>query len=504
MLCAQQEDVDMPAICLYFQVHQPYRLRRYTVFDLGQSSIYEDDDRNCDTLLHVARTCYLPMNDVLLRTIQKHGQRFRVAFSISGTALDQFEQYAPEVLESFQALAKTGCVEFLAETYSHSLAFLYSREEFQRQVALHSARIQELFGQTPRVFRHTELIYNNTLAEAVEEMGFSAVLAEGADHVLGWRSPNYVYQPMNCQKLKLLLKNYTLSDDVSQRFAHQGWDQWPLTAEKFASWVHGVDGKGETVNLFMDYETFGLHNRAETGIFAFIEALPAALLAHGNFYFRTPGEVATACSPMGRVDVPQFMSWATSGHDLDTWLGNDMQKDAVHALYALSEQSRELSDPDLLRTWTRLQTAEHFAYMCTKWFSENAQTNRLRSPYGSPYDAYINYMNVLADYRLALEALDVQTPALSASLDGQTTQAAARAPVRKPRTAKATTGETKPATKSKAAAAPKPSAPKAAAKKTAADETKTSKVGKSEGSESKPGESKAKTPRRKATPKENS
>lgn len=404
MLPPQQEDVDMPAICLYFQVHQPYRLRRYTVFDLGQNSIYEDDDRNCDTLLHVARTCYLPMNDVLLRTIQRHGQRFRVAFSISGSALDQFEQYAPEVLESFQALAKTGCVEFLAETYSHSLAFLYSPEEFARQVALHSARIQELFGQTPRVFRHTELIYNNDLARTVEDMGFAAVLAEGADHVLGWRSPNFVYQPVNCLKLKLLLKNYSLSEDISLRFASQGWDQWPLTAEKFASWVHAVNGVGETINLFMDYETFGLHHKADTGIFHFMEALPQALLAHGDFYFRTPREVATAYSPMGRVDVPQFMSWATSGHDLDTWLGNDMQKDAVHALYALAPQAQQTEDEHLQRVWMRLQTAEHFAYMCTKWFSDNIENKRLRSPYGSPYDAYINYMNVLADYQLALEA----------------------------------------------------------------------------------------------------
>lgn len=408
MLPPQQEDVDMPAICLYFQVHQPYRLRRYTVFDLGQNSIYEDDDRNCDTLLHAARTCYLPMNDVLLRTIQKHGQRFRVAFSISGTALDQFEQYAPEVMESFQALAKTGCVEFLAETYSHSLAFLYSPEEFARQVELHRTRMQELFGQTPRVFRHTELIYNNDLARAVEDMGFTAILAEGADHVLGWRSPNFVYQPVNCPKLKLLLKNYGLSDDISQRFAQQKWDQWPLTAEKFASWVHGVSGVGETVNLFMDYETFGLHHKADTGIFHFMEALPQALLAHDDFYFRTPGEVAAAHSPMGRVDVPQFMSWATSGHDLDTWLGNDMQKDAVHALYALAPQVQHTGDAHLQHVWMRLQTAEHFAYMCTKWFSDNVDNKRLRSPYGSPYDAYINYMNVLADYQLALEAAGAQ------------------------------------------------------------------------------------------------
>lgn len=454
MLWPQQEDVDMPAICLYFQVHQPYRLRRYTVFDLGQNSIYEDDDRNCDILLHVARTCYLPMNDILLRTIQRHGQRFRVAFSISGTALDQFEQYAPEVLESFQALAKTGCVEFLSETYSHSLAFLYSREEFTRQVDMHRARIQALFGQTPRVFRHTELIYNNDLAQAVEDMDFAAILAEGADHVLGWRSPNFVYQPVNCPKLKLLLKNYNLSDDISLRFPNRSWDQWPLTAEKFASWVHAVNGIGETINLFMDYETFGLHNNAETGIFQFMEALPAALLAHGDFYFRTPVEVATACPPRGRVDVPQFMSWATSGHDLDTWLGSDMQKDAVHSLYALGDRARQMDDAELLRTWTRLQTAEHFAYMCTKWFSDDAGSKRLRSPYGSPYDAYINYMNVLADFQLALEAAPIaKKPA------AKPRGAAAKEATAMKGKAKATTGVEPKAAKTAAKATVEPKAP---------------------------------------------
>lgn len=485
----------MPAICLYFQVHQPYRLRRYTIFDLGKNSIYEDDDRNCDTLLHVARTCYLPMNDVLLRTIQKHGQRFRVAFSISGTALDQFEQYAPEVLESFQALAKTGCVEFLAETYSHSLAYLYSPEEFAQQVAMHSARITELFGQSPRVFRHTELIYNNQLAQTVEDMGFTAILAEGADQVLGWRSPNFVYQPMNCQKLKLLLKNYSLSDDISQRFTHQEWDQWPLTAEKFASWVHAVNGVGATVNLFMDYETFGLHHKADTGIFHFMEALPAALLANGDFYFRTPSEVAAANTSMGRVDVPQFMSWATSGHDLDTWLGNDMQKDAVHALYALAPLAHQVKDAELTRTWTRLQTAEHFAYMCTKWFSNNVESKRLHSPYGSPYDAYINYMNVLADYQLALEAaahapaagakpknsapakkITVPTGSAVESTTGKAKTAVKTADIAATPKAKPATPKAKPATKASATSAKGATATTGTAKKTGSTTAKKTKA----------------------------
>lgn len=405
----------MPAICLYFQVHRPYNLRRYTVFDLGQNSIYEDDDRNCDALLHAARVCYLPMNDLLLKLIQRHGQRFRLAFSISGTALDQFEQYAPEVIDSFKALAATGCVEFLVETYSHSLAFLYSRDEFKRQVELHRKRIKELFGQQSRVFRHTELIYNNDLAQTVEDMDFAAILAEGADHVLGWRSPNFVYQPINCLKLKLLLKNYSLSDDIALRFGSHEWDQWPLTADKFAAWCHSINGMGETINLFMDYETFGLRHGANTGIFQFMEALPAALLSHDDFYFRTPGEVATAYSPMARIDVPQFMSWADAERDLNAWLGNDMQKDAIHSLYALESKAAKIKDDALHTTWLRLQTADHFSHMCTKWFSSESDVGRYSNPYGSPYDAYINYMNVLADYSLNLDtAQPVRRPRAAA------------------------------------------------------------------------------------------
>ncbi len=403
MLSAQQEVVDMPSVCFYFQVHQPYRLRRYTVFDLGQNSLYENDDLNCDTLLRVARASYLPMNDLLLKLFRRHGRRFKVGFSISGTALDQFEQYAPELIDSFKALADTGCVEFLGETYGHSLAFLYSRDEFARQVEQHATRIRELFGQTPRVFRNTELIYDNNLAKTVEDMGYTAILAEGADHVLGWRSPNFVYQPSNCLKLKLLLRNYGLSDDISFRFEDRQWSEWPLTADTFAGWCHSVNGAGETINLFMDYETFGEHHRADTGIFQFMEALPDAVLAHPDFVFRTPGEVSDACPPVAKIDVPQFMSWADAERDLTAWLGNDMQKDAIHALYALETQVAATDNAELRESWTRLQTSDHFYYMCTKWFAD-ADVHKYFNPFGSPYDAYIAYMNVLADFELRVRA----------------------------------------------------------------------------------------------------
>ncbi len=392
----------MTAICLYFQIHKPYKLRRYTVFDLGQNSIYEDDDRNCDTMLYAAKNCYLPMNDLLLRLINKHDKKFRVAFSISGVALEQFEQYAPEVLDSFKALADTGCVEFLGETYSHSMTFLYAPQEFTRQVKLHSEKIQEFFGQKPTTYRHTELIYNNDLAKAVEKLGFNTMLGEGSDHVLGWRSPNFVYQPVEGKKLKLLLRNVSLSNDIALRFSQKDWDAWPLTAEQFVRWCDIKNVEGDSINLFMPYETFGLRHGADTGIFEFMEALPTLLLAEGAS-FKTPAQVAKTAKISGTIDVPYFMSWASSGHDLDTWLGNAMQKDAIHSLYALAKKHPELYDEGVCRTWQRLQSSDNFAHMCTKWFS-NDQSISPENPYTSPYDAYINFMNILADFELVLNA----------------------------------------------------------------------------------------------------
>ncbi len=392
----------MPAICLYFQIHKPYDLRRYTVFDLGQNSIYEDDDRNCDAMLYAAKYCYLPMNDLLLKLIQQHKKKFQVAFSISGMALEQFEQYAPEVIDSFKALAETGCVEFLGETYSHSMTFLYAPDEFARQVKLHSAKIQEYFGKKPTTYRHTELIYNNDLAKAVEKLGFTAMLSEGSDQVLGWRSPNFVYGSAECKKLKILLRNVSLSNDIALSFSRKDWDAWPLTAEKFTKWCDIENVEGESINLFMPYETFGLRHNADSGIFEFMEALPAELLKAGAT-FKTPAQIAKPAKISGNIDVPFFMSWAMSGHDLDTWLGNEMQKDAIRSLYALAGKHPELYGEEICRTWQRLQSSDHFAYMSTKWFS-NEQGIGVKNPYSSPYDAYINYMNVLADFGLVLDA----------------------------------------------------------------------------------------------------
>jgi alpha-amylase len=393
----------MPSVCFYFQVHQPYRLRHYSFFDIGNDHFYEDADANRTILNKVAQKCYLPMNSLLLKLIRQWEGRFRVAFSISGVALDQFAEFRPEVIDSFRSLVDTGCVEMLSETYAHSLASLYDTREFRAQVKLHDKMIYDLFGVKPKVFRNTELIYRNDIAEIIEKMGFKAILTEGADHILGWRSPNFMYQPVNCTRLKLLLKNYRLSDDIAFRFSNRGWSEWPLTSEKYASWLHAINGSGELINLFMDYETFGEHQWPETGIFQFMEALPRAVLANPDFDFVTPSEAAARYQPAAKIDVPNAISWADVERDLTAWIGNDMERDAISSVYGLHKKVAAAKDEGLMRTWRRLQTSDHFYYMCTKWFSDG-DVHKYFNPYGTPYDAYINYMNVLSDFKMTLES----------------------------------------------------------------------------------------------------
>jgi alpha-amylase len=387
----------MASVCFYFQVHQPYRLRHYTIFDTVPD--YFDGFKNAQVCRKVADKCYLPTNRLILDLIRQHAGRFRVAYSITGVILEQFQEYTPEVLASFQELAATGCVEFLAETYHHSLSFLFSPREFASQVEAHRTLMQDLFGQTPRVFRNTELVYNNALAQAVEQLGgFDAILAEGADHILGYRSPNYVYRPPQTRRLKLLLKNYRLSDDIAFRFSNRGWSEWPLRAEKFAQWINAVNGNGYTVNLFVDYETFGEHQWEDTGIFDFLRQLPTEVLKNPDNDFKTPGEVAAAHEAVDVVDVPFFVSWADIERDLSAWLGNPMQHNAIHELYNLEGKVKAAGDPDILASWRRLQTSDHFYYMCTKWFADG-DVHKYFNPYDSPYDSYINFMNVLDHLR---------------------------------------------------------------------------------------------------------
>ena len=399
----------MPSVCLYFQVHQPRRLRRYSFFDVGHLHDYEDEAENRRILERIALKCYLPANALLLELIEEYGGKFRVAFSLSGVLIDQLERYRPDVLEGFRLLAETDCVEFLNETDGHSLAFLFSAQEFREQVLLHRERIRTLFGQDGRTFRHTELIYNNELACAVEKMGYSAILAEGAEKLLGQRSPNHLYHPAGCNGLKLLLRNYRLSDDVAFRFSERSWVEYPLTAAKYANWLHRTRREEAVINLFMDYETFGEHQWAETGIFTFLRALPGEVLQNPDFSFRTPAEAADAHEAAGEIDSPGFISWADEERDTTAWLGNAMQQDAARALYALEPAVRRRKDPGLLRTWRTLQTSDHFYYMCTKWFADG-DVHRYFNPYESPYEAYINYMSILDDLEQSINKTEGEAP----------------------------------------------------------------------------------------------
>lgn len=388
----------MASVCFYFQVHQPFRLRRYSVFDTDRH--YFDEYKNSEICRKVAQKCYLPANRVLLDAIRQHEGRFRVAFSLTGCALEQFQEFVPEVIETFQELNATGCVEFLDETHYHSLSFLYSREEFRSQVEVHRAAIKKLFGQEPRVFRNTELIYNNDLAHFVSHMGYEGILTEGADQVLGYRSPNFVYRPPHA-KIKLLLKNYRLSDDIAFRFSNRAWEQWPLTAEKFAKWVNQINGNGFLCNLFMDYETFGEHQWAQTGIFDFMRHVPAEILRGGDNNFLTPSQVIDTYEPAGEIDVPHMISWADTERDLSAWLGNAMQSNALHELYKLEGALKEKADPQLLSDWRRISSSDHFYYMCTKYWADG-DVHKYFSPYESPYDSYINFMNVLDNIQTRL------------------------------------------------------------------------------------------------------
>lgn len=387
-------------LCLYFQVHQPIRLRKYHFFDIGKYSDYYDDFANRSFTKKIAERCYLPANRVLLELIKKYGKNFKVAFSITGLAIEQFRKYAPEVIDSFKALAGTGCVEFLAETYSHSLACLVDETEFKHQVKRHADLMKELFGMKPVTFRNTELVYSDEIGEMVAKMGYTTMLTEGARHILGWKSPNYLYTNSINPKLKLLLKNFRLSDDIAFRFSDRQWDQWPLTVEKYVSWLDAADG--EIVNLFMDYETFGEHQNAETGIFDFLAALPGQVFSASDFEFLTPKEAAAKHQPVAPLHVPYPISWADEERDLTAWLGNELQNEAFEELYKVRDKVNALKDESLTHDYNCLQASDHFYYMCTKLFADG-DIHRYFTPYDTPYEAFINYMNVLSDFILRVE-----------------------------------------------------------------------------------------------------
>lgn len=417
------------SICLYFQVHQPNRLRLYRFFDIGKDSHYYDDFADRTILKRIAQHCYLPMNKLLLNVIKRNKGVFKVAFSITGTALEQFDRYAPEVIDSFRKLAATGSVEFLCETYYHSLASLASEAEFKHQVLKHAHAVEQYFGVSPTAFRNTELIYSDAIGRQVYDLGFKVMLAEGARHILGWRSSGYLYSNDVQPKLKLLLRNYSLSDDIAFRFSDKSWKDWPLTGEKYLSWLKSFDG--DVINLFMDYETFGEHQSAASGIFDFMRFLPEVVLKDGSFEFLTPTQVAKKHKAIAPLEVPDATSWADEERDVSAWLGNELQQDAFNKLYAQIEKLSLMDDPVLWSDFGRLQESDHFYYMCTKFFSDGEVHNRF-NPYNTPYEAFINYMNVLSDFILRIDdAVAVSSFPQATALKPEAEQPPVRPPVRR-------------------------------------------------------------------------
>ena len=415
------------SICLYFQVHQPTRLRLYRFFDIGKDSHYYDDFANRTILRRVAQKCYLPANKLILDLINQNKGKFKVAYSISGSALEQFQRFAPEVIDSFRALAATGRVEFLAETYYHSLASLGSESEFRHQVSKHAAKIEELFGTPPVTFRNTELIYSNGIGEMVYSMGYKTILTEGARHIMGWQSPNFVYTGATQPRLKVLLRNYGLSDDIAFRFT-----QNHVTADQYVGWLKDNAKDGDIVNLFMDYETFGEHQSAESGIFDFLRALPDAVIKDGTFGFVTPAEAVKKHKPVSDIDVEDPISWADEERDVTAWLGNELQSEAFKKVYAMTEKLSIVGDPDLWEDFGHLQESDHFYYMCTKFFSDG-EVHKYFNPYDTPYEAFINYMNVISDFQIRL---DEKRAALDVKETAQKELAAPSKPVRKKPAAK--------------------------------------------------------------------
>jgi len=392
----------MKTICFYFQIHQPFRLKRYRFFDIGTDHYYYDDFNNENILQSVTARSYLPANQAILEMILANKGQFKVAFSISGVALDQLERHAPEVIDSFRQLAKTNCVEFLSETYAHSLSCLKDPDEFKYQVKLHSKRIEDLFGKKPKVFRNTELIYSDELGEMVADLGYKTIITEGAKHVLGWKSPNFVYQSAVNPNIKLLLKNSKMSDDISFRFSDYQWSEYPLTADKFIDWIAKIPENEQLINLFMNYETFGNLQPKESGIFEFLKVLPYYASQKG-ITFSTPSEVVANLKPVEALSVPDLISWTDEERDLSAWIGNALQNEAFNKIYSMSERIRMIKDRGILQDWLYLQTSDHFFYMSTKHSSDGA-VHKHFSPYESPFEAFTNYMNILSDFMIRVRA----------------------------------------------------------------------------------------------------
>ncbi|MFH1013470.1 MAG: glycoside hydrolase family 57 protein [Thermoplasmatota archaeon] len=389
----------MTSVCFYFEVHQPMRVNRFSVFQIGHASSpyeYFNNHLNQKIFEKVANKCYLPTNNLILELIEQYNKKFRVSFSLTGTFIEYCQKHMPEIIDSFRALTDTGAVDLIEETYFHSLSGLYDElDEFEAQVRMHKQMLKDLFNYKATVFRNTEAIYDNRIAKKVSDMGYKGIITEGTEKILGWRSSNYLYKPVNAN-IKVLLRNYNLSDDVGFRFSSRGWVGFPLTADKYAGWM--AQNQGDLINLFMDYETFGEHQWEDTGIFDFLRYLPGEVLNRSHMDFVTVGEAINRYQPVGEIDVPWAISWADEDRDVSTWLGNDMQRACFKELQDLGRQIKNQDDPSFLDAWRKLQTSDHLYYISTKGFEDGA-VHSYFSHYDNPYDGFINYMNILQDFK---------------------------------------------------------------------------------------------------------
>ncbi len=390
----------MRAICFYLHIHQPIRYREYSIFDVGNDSNYFNDhydgrQSNERIFKKVADKSYRPMLNLLEKNMQQF-PNFKVSLSITGTWLEQAEKWAPELIDQIKRLANQGQVEIVGETYYHSLAFFYNLEEFEEQVKLHSQKIKQLFDVTPKIFRNTEFAYNDQLAKWADDQGYQGILAEGWDKILEWRSPNHVYRPVGCKNIKLLLKNYRLSDDIAFRFSNRAWNQWPLTVPKYQQWIETDSLRGNLINLFMDFETFGEHQWQDTGIFEFMNQFIAGWLKDSENKFLTVSEACNFETPVGEISMPDTITWADTERDLSAWLSNKMQISAMQELFNLREQVLSTQDESLLKDWRYLTTSDHSYSMCTKYWHDG-DVHAYFSAYASPYESFMYYMNVLRD-----------------------------------------------------------------------------------------------------------
>ncbi len=391
----------MKNVCFYFKIHQPFRLKRYRFFDIGNSNYYFDDFANDEIISRLVEQSYSPMVDTLLDIIKENGNSFKCAISITGTAIEQIERYAPEFNDKLRKLADTGCVEFLSETYSHSLSSLKDSEEFMRDVKMHDTLIKRLYGQTPKVFTNTELIYDDDIALLISSMGFKTALTVGAKHILGWKSPNYVYKAASSPSLKLLITNDKLAEDISLRFASTDWAEYPLTADKYVDWISSLPEEEQVVNLYFSMDTFGSFLPKDSGIFDFMRALPRFAKEKG-VVFAKPSEVVDKLKPVSELAIPYPISGIDETRDVSAWKGNDLQREALDKLFSVSERVSLCNDRRLKQDWEYLQSSDHFYYMSTKKITEGAAHFSF-SPYDSAFSAFTNYMNVLADFLVRVQ-----------------------------------------------------------------------------------------------------